>query len=258
MCRVEDTLRVRRENAHEIGAAFAEEAERMARRLREHAARMVTEPALGDPASRDFAAALNQRLVHGEDSYLGRARRYVEELRVVAGLPRRSRDTATATPEVGIGYHRYEGYPLEEKIAWVARDTGTRSLAAAQEALRALGRDLVASETRLRAIVTRLDGMWLGTAGTTAVSAMVAATQIGAQLDAVQRARYAMPRAAPPREDADCVDGRVGYLFDVQTDFDRRVLRRRTAEDEANRQLYLLESAARVHLAAIPAPGGRP
>ncbi len=257
MCRVEDTLRMREENAHEISAAFAEEADRMAERLREHAARMVTEPALGDPASADFAAALNRRLGHGDDSYLGRARQYVEELRVVACTAKRAPGTTTATPETGIGYHRYEGYPLEEKIAWVAQDAGTRTLAAAQEALRALGRDLVESETRLRAVVTRLGGMWLGTTGTTAVSAMVAATQLGAQLDAVKRARYAMPGAAPPPDCVDRADGRIACLFAVQTDFDQRVLRRRAAEDAADRQLYLLESASRVHLAAIPVPGGQ-
>jgi hypothetical protein len=259
VCPVEHTVRIRREDADEIGAAFAEEAERLARLLDEHAAAMVTEPALGDPASRDFAAALTQRLTHGPDSYLGRARRYVDGLRAVAGQPRRSPATTgpAAAPELGIGYHRYEGYPLREKLAWVAQD-GTRTLVAAQEALRALGRDLAASETRLRAAVTRLDGMWLGTAGATAVSAMVAATQIGAQLAAVRRTRYAMPRGVSPRDGVDLSDGRLARLFDVQTDLGPKVLRRRTEEDEVNRQLYLLESAARVHLAAIPAPDGRP
>ncbi|WP_459716055.1 hypothetical protein [Actinophytocola sp. KF-1] len=255
---MEDTLRTHRENAQEIGAAFAGEADRMAARLRELAARMVTEPALGDPASADFAAALNRRLTDGDGSYLGRARQYVEELRAVAGTGGRSPGTTGTAPGTGVGYHRYEGYPLEEKIAWAARDGGTRTLVAAQDALRALGRELVASETRLRAVVTRLGGRWLGTAGTTAVSAMVAATQLGAQLEAVKRARYAMPRAAPPRDGVDRADGRIAYLFDVQTDVDERVLRRRAAEDEADRQLYLLESASRVHLAAIPVPGGQP
>lgn len=77
-------LRVPSEHAATISGAFADEADRMAGRLRAHAARLVTEPALGDPASRDFAAALNRLLVDGDDSYLRRAQRYVDELHAAA------------------------------------------------------------------------------------------------------------------------------------------------------------------------------
>ena len=77
-------LRVPAGHAATISRAFADEADRMAGLLRAHAARLVTEPALGDPASREFAAALNQRLVDGDDSYLRRALRYVDDLHAAA------------------------------------------------------------------------------------------------------------------------------------------------------------------------------
>lgn len=75
---------VNRENVLQIGGAFAAEAARLRARLDEHEARMLTEPALGDPASADFADALNERLVYGADSYVSRARAYVDELDNVA------------------------------------------------------------------------------------------------------------------------------------------------------------------------------
>lgn len=75
---------VNRENVLRIGGAFAAEAARFQARLAEHEARMRTEPALGDPASADFANALNERLVDGADSYVSRARAYIDELTGVA------------------------------------------------------------------------------------------------------------------------------------------------------------------------------
>lgn len=75
---------VNEDNVLEIGRAFEAEAARMEQRLVRHGARMRTVSALGDPASRDFAPALNERLVDGEDSYLSRALAYVRELRGVA------------------------------------------------------------------------------------------------------------------------------------------------------------------------------
>jgi hypothetical protein len=75
---------VDKDNVLRIGGAFRDEAERLRRRVEGYAERMLTRPALGDPASQDFAAALNGRLVHDTDSYLNRARAYVAELRGVA------------------------------------------------------------------------------------------------------------------------------------------------------------------------------
>lgn len=84
---------------------------------------------------------------------------------------------------------------------------------------------------------------------------MVAATRLGEHLAAVQRVRHAVPSAVPPRDGIDdgCADDhRVACLFDVQADIDARVLGRRAVEDEADRQLYRLEAAARRHLADLP------
>lgn len=72
------------ENVLEIGAAFLGEARRLAELVDALAGRMVTGPALGDPASADYAEELNQRLVVREDSYVARARGYVAELHGVA------------------------------------------------------------------------------------------------------------------------------------------------------------------------------
>jgi hypothetical protein len=77
-------FKVNQDNVLEIGRAFESEAARMAGRLARHSARMRTGAALGDPASRDLAPALNERLVDGEGSYVNRARAYVEQLRGVA------------------------------------------------------------------------------------------------------------------------------------------------------------------------------
>jgi hypothetical protein len=75
---------VHKENVLAIGAAFHAEAKRIEGLVGEVSAQMVTTPALGDPASADYAAALSQLLVHNEDSYVERARAYVTELRGVA------------------------------------------------------------------------------------------------------------------------------------------------------------------------------
>ncbi|GAB3435139.1 hypothetical protein [Actinophytocola sediminis] len=75
---------VNEENVLEIGRAFEAEATRLADRLDRHSARLRTVAALGDPASRDFAPALNARLVEGDGSYVNRALAYVEQLRGVA------------------------------------------------------------------------------------------------------------------------------------------------------------------------------
>ncbi|OLF14006.1 hypothetical protein BLA60_02170 [Actinophytocola xinjiangensis] len=100
---------VNEQNVLEIGRAFEAEAGRMEQRLVRHEARMRTEAALGDPASRDFAPALNQLLVEGQDSYLNRARAYVAEL---LGVARQCRDAALA-----YGY-------TEDEIAQAMRGIG--------------------------------------------------------------------------------------------------------------------------------------
>jgi hypothetical protein len=75
---------ISRDNVLQIGRAFADEASRLQERLRLHGKRMFTEPALGDPASVDFATALNARFVRDPDSYLNRAQDYIDELTKVA------------------------------------------------------------------------------------------------------------------------------------------------------------------------------
>jgi len=75
---------VGQDNVLQIGRAFVDEANRLQERLRQHSAAMVTQPALGDPASADFAGALNTRLVTAPDSYVNRAQAYIDELRRVA------------------------------------------------------------------------------------------------------------------------------------------------------------------------------
>lgn len=77
-------LTVNVDNVLAIGAAFHAEAERIDGLVETFAGQMVTAPALGDPASADYAAALSALLVHNPDSYVVRAREYVAELRGVA------------------------------------------------------------------------------------------------------------------------------------------------------------------------------
>ncbi|HEX6354109.1 hypothetical protein [Actinophytocola sp.] len=75
---------VNRDNVLQIGAAFAAEATRLQDQLDEYRDRMLTKPALGDPASADFATALDQRLVWADDSYANRAQQYIDVLHGVA------------------------------------------------------------------------------------------------------------------------------------------------------------------------------
>jgi hypothetical protein len=75
---------VNEDNVLQIGKAFRTEAARLAKRVDEHSQRMITVPALGDPASRDFADGLNAKLVRNADSYISRAREYVTELEKAA------------------------------------------------------------------------------------------------------------------------------------------------------------------------------
>ena len=79
-----DGFAVNRDNVLQIGGAFAVEARRMQDRLDGYRDRMITSPALGDPASGDFALALNRRLVLDDDSYVNRAQGYVDQLVGVA------------------------------------------------------------------------------------------------------------------------------------------------------------------------------
>lgn len=173
----------------------------------------------------------------------------------------------------GIGFYQYEGFPLEQKIGWMAEGPGASVLAEAQAAVVDLGNDLIESERTLRDLVNRLGGEWSGSAGAAAGRSMVAAaswsagsapvtgeagSQVGLQGESVERTRYGMPGSAPRPEygfgDAlgDAFNLRTGNLFDVQTDFDEQVAARRAADDEANRLLYAHETATRTNLAAIP------
>lgn len=79
-----DGFSVNRDNVLQIGGAFAVEAKRMQDKLDTCREQMITSPALGDPASGDFALALNRRLVLDDDSYVNRAQGYVDELVSVA------------------------------------------------------------------------------------------------------------------------------------------------------------------------------
>ncbi|GAB3435134.1 hypothetical protein [Actinophytocola sediminis] len=174
----------------------------------------------------------------------------------------------------GIGFYRYQGFPLEEKIAWVAAGPGASALADAQSALGELGNDLIESEQVLRELVNSLGGEWSGSAGAAAGASMVSAanwsadsapvtgeagSQVGLQSESVTRTRYGMPGSAPQAEygfgDAfgDAINLQTGNLFDVQTDFDEQVAQRRAADEEANRLLYAHEATTRATLAAIPA-----
>jgi hypothetical protein len=75
---------VNRDNVLQIGAAFAAEAARLQDQLDQYRDRMLSNPALGDPASNDFAGALNEKLVMADDSYANRAQEYIDVLRGVA------------------------------------------------------------------------------------------------------------------------------------------------------------------------------
>jgi hypothetical protein len=179
----------------------------------------------------------------------------------------------------GIGFYRYEGFSLEEKMDWMRQGAGPSALTGAQTALAGLGGALVESEGALRDLVSRLGGTWEGTAGTAAGTAMMVAaawsaesapaaddagTQVGLQTESVERTKYGMPGSAPAPEygfgDAfgDAVNLQTGNLFDVQTSFDEQVAQRKAADDEANRLLYQHESASRSNLTALPALGEMP
>jgi hypothetical protein len=69
-----------RDNVLQIGALIQRKAEELQERVEYHARRMITEPALGDPASADGARVLNEKLVFATDSYANRARQYVRNL----------------------------------------------------------------------------------------------------------------------------------------------------------------------------------
>lgn len=102
---------------------------------------MLTSPALGDPASADFAIALNRRLVLDEDSYVNRAQGYVNELTGVA------EQCAASAREYG---------HTDEQIAWMQEGPGSIVLTGAQSALSELGGALIESEAALRDQVSRL------------------------------------------------------------------------------------------------------
>lgn len=174
----------------------------------------------------------------------------------------------------GIGFYRYQGFSLEEKIGWMRQGAGSGALAEARAALAALGGDLVQSEQNLRDLVNRLGGAWEGAAGTEAGEAMrLAATwsadsapaadeawsRVDLQSESVDRTRYGMPGSAPRPEygfgDAlgDAFNAQTYNLFDVQTSYDEQVAARRAADEEANRLLYAHEAASRANLAALPA-----
>jgi hypothetical protein len=160
-----------------------------------------------------------------------------------------------------IGYYRYQGFALEQKIAWVRDGTGSRALAEAQAALAGLGLDLIESERTLRDLVTKLGGGWEGSAGLAAGHAAdLAGARVTLQTTSVDRTRYGMPGAPPAPEYGlwDAFTVRPSDLFDVQTDFDDRVARRRAADAEANRVLHEHEAASRANLAGLPPLGEVP
>lgn len=164
-----------------------------------------------------------------------------------------------------IGYYRYEGFALEQKIAWVRDGRGSRALVEAQTALAGLGLDLIESERTLRDLVTKLGGNWEGSTGLAAgPAADLARSRMTLQTRSVDRTVYGMPGAAPAPEyglwDAasDASTIRTSDLFDVQTDFDDQVARRRAADAEANRVLHEHEAASRANLAGLPPLGEVP
>ncbi|GAB2843996.1 PPE domain-containing protein [Lentzea nigeriaca] len=173
-----------------------------------------------------------------------------------------------------IGYYRYEGYPLEQKIAWIRQGTGPSALTGAQDALRSLSVALIESEQRLHDIVTKLGGAWSGAAADAAGAAMKqtatwsgetgeltgdAWTSVELQAEQVERARSLTPGSAPAAEYgfddalADSFNATSGGLFDVQTNFDEQAARRKAIDEEVNRILYAHEAASRTNLAAVPA-----
>jgi hypothetical protein len=175
---------------------------------------------------------------------------------------------------MGIGFYRYEGFPLEQKIAWVRQGRGPGALSEALQALADLGGDFIESEQTLSRLVNQLGGNWEGGAATAAGSAMQraamwpaasepvtsqAGTGVELQTESVERTRHGMPGSAPRPEygfdDAlgDAFNQQTWNLFDVQTNFDEQVAQRRAADQEANRILYEHESASRANLAVMPA-----
>ncbi|QFZ18384.1 PPE domain-containing protein [Saccharothrix syringae] len=174
---------------------------------------------------------------------------------------------------MAVGYYRYEGFPLEQKIEWIRQGAGPAALADARAALVELTDALVESEQRLRDLVARLGGEWEGSAAVEAAAAVrqaalwsgdsgaltqTAGAQVDLQAEQVQRTTYAMPGSAPRPEygfdDAlgDSFNLSTQNLFDVQTDFDEQVARRRAADAEANRVLYEHEAACRANVESLP------
>jgi len=178
---------------------------------------------------------------------------------------------------VDIGYYRYEGYSLEEKIAWTQQDAGKETLSEAQLALNDLGEDLIASDIALRLRVSELGGSWEGMAAAAAGRAMMTAAswssssvpaatlacvQMGLQAESVHRTKYGMPPSAPQPTYGfgDVVEGAVtdtintvtANIFDIQTNYDEQVALRQQAGEQANRLLYEHETASRANLHALP------
>lgn len=174
-----------------------------------------------------------------------------------------------------IGYYRYEGYPLEQKIGWIRDGTGPSALGGAQEALVGLTAALTESEERLHRLVRKLGGSWKGSAaenaGTSVRKALTwsadsgqvtgdAKTSVDLQAERVALTRNLTPGCAPGSPEyglddalADSFNAMTGGLFDVQTNFDEQAARRRALEEEVDRVLYAHEAASRANLAAVPA-----
>ncbi|SDG94338.1 PPE family protein [Lentzea fradiae] len=174
-----------------------------------------------------------------------------------------------------IGYYRYEGYPLEQKIGWIRDGAGPSALSGAQDALVGLTTALADSEERLRRLVEELGGSWKGAAAENAGKSVRRAltwsgdsgqvtgdakTSVDLQAEQVALTRNLTPGCAPGSPEyglddalADGFNAVTGGLFDVQTNFDEQAAKRRALEEQVDRVLYAHEAASRTNLAAVPA-----
>ncbi len=177
----------------------------------------------------------------------------------------------------GIGDHRYEGYPLAEKHAWMQQGRGARAALDAQFELGKLAELLGGSDRALETGLRTLNVAWQGSAAEAAAGAvrrhveqLRTAGSRGSQAAGTvdhYGSSFAVTKqkiAAPIDEGGNSFWGRAldealgearefaADVFDVQSDYTRRVTANRSADTAANEALYAHQAASQLALARFP------
>ncbi|GGM65494.1 hypothetical protein GCM10012275_40070 [Longimycelium tulufanense] len=177
-----------------------------------------------------------------------------------------------------VGYYRYQGFDLKEKIGWAQQGAGPTVLGETARAVNGLGNDLIESEERLKSVLRDLGAEWEGSAASSAGAAMqraalwsgdsghvsqTAGTQVSAQGDTATHTKNSMPNESeiPAIDGWDkfkkgmSLGGKIGFGLDVQTSFDDKAAEKRALDQKVNELLQQHESASRSNVQAIePVP----